>query len=106
MNNRDAHNLPSTRAVGQVCEDLLQILFPGFHDDDAVYRGSLEELTAVRLASVIERLTDQVRKGVRMGNPCRPTGRTPPIIRKFCQALPDVRALLRTSIPGRPYVSR
>lgn len=98
LNNRDAHNLPSTRAVGQVCEDLLQILFPGFHDDDAVYRGSLEELTAVRLASVIERLTDQVRKGVRMGNPCRPTGRTPPIIRKFCQALPDVRALLRTDI--------
>ena len=98
LNNRDAHNLPSTRAVGQICEDLLQILFPGFHDDDAIYRDSLEELTAARLASVIKRLTDQVRKGVRMGNPGKPTGRTPPIIRKFCQAFPEVRALLRSDI--------
>ena len=57
LNNRDADNLPSTRAVGQICEDLLQLLFPGFHDDDAVYAGSLEELTAARLASVIMRGT-------------------------------------------------
>ena len=33
LNNRDAHNMPSTRAVGQICEGLLQLLFPGFHDD-------------------------------------------------------------------------
>ena len=98
LNNRDADNLPSTRAVGQICEDLLQILFPGFHDDDPVHHSSIEELTAARLASVIKRLSDQVRKGVRMGNPHKPTGRTPPIIRKFCQALPELRALLRTDI--------
>ena len=98
LNNRDADNLPSTRAVGQICEDLLQILFPGFHDDDPVHYSSLDELTAARLAAVIRRLTDQVRKGVRMGDPHKPTGRTPPIIRKFCQALPEVRALLRTDI--------
>jgi hypothetical protein len=29
LNNRDAHNMPSERAVGQICEDLLQIIFPG-----------------------------------------------------------------------------
>jgi serine O-acetyltransferase len=98
LNHRDANNLPSTRAVGQICEDLLQLLFPGFHDEDAIHHGSLEELTAARLAAVIKRLTDQVRKGVRMGDPHKPTGRTPPIIRKFCQALPEVRELLRTDI--------
>ena len=98
LNHRDANNLPSTRAVGQICEDLLQLLFPGFHDEDAIHHGSLEELTAARLATVIKRLTDQVRKGVRMGDPHKPTGRTPPIIRKFCQALPEVRELLRTDI--------
>ena len=48
-NNRDAHNMPSTRAVGQICEDLLQLLFPGFHDDDAVHHGSLAELTGERM---------------------------------------------------------
>ena len=98
LNNRDAHNMPSKRAVGQICEDLLQIIFPGFHDDDAIQHNSLEELTAARLSGVIKRLTEQVRKAVRIGNPHKPTGRTPPIIRKFCQALPEVRELLRTDI--------
>jgi len=98
LNNRAAHNLPSKGAVGQICEGLLQLLFPGFHDREAVHDGSLDELTASRLASVISRLTDQVRKSVRIGTPHKPTGRTPPIIRKFCQALPEVRDLLRTDI--------
>ena len=98
LNNRDVNNLPSKRAVGQICEDLLQILFPGFHDDDAVHGASIEELTLARLAGVIRRLTDQVRKSVRIGDPHKPTGRTPPIIRKFCQAIPEVRELLRSDI--------
>jgi serine O-acetyltransferase len=98
LNNRDAVNLPSKRAVGQMCEDLLQIIFPGFHDEDAVHHSSIEEVTAVRLSSVVKRLVEQVRKAVRIGDPHKPTGRTPPIIRKFCQSLPEVRALLRTDI--------
>jgi serine O-acetyltransferase len=98
LNNRDAVNLPSKRAIGQLCEDLLQIIFPGFHDEDAVHHSSIEEITAARLSSVVKRLTDQVRKALRIGNPHKPTGRTPPIIRKFCQSLPEVRDLLRTDI--------
>jgi serine O-acetyltransferase len=98
LNHRDAHNLPSKRAVGQICEDLLQLLFPGFHDEDAVQHGSLEELTIERLARVVARLTDQVRKSVRIGDPKKPTGKTPPIMDKFCAALPEVRDLLRTDI--------
>ena len=98
LNNRDAHNMPSTRAVGQICEDLLQVLFPGFHDDDAVQHGSLAELTSERLSKVALRLEDQVRKSVRIGDPKKPTGRTPPILRQFCHSLAGVRELLRTDI--------
>ena len=98
LNNRDAVNLPSKRAVGQICEDLLQIIFPGFHDEDAVHHSSIEEVTAGRLSKVVKQLADQVRKAVRIGDPHKPTGRTPPIIRKFCQSLPEVRELLRTDI--------
>ncbi|HAB18438.1 MAG TPA: serine O-acetyltransferase [Verrucomicrobiota bacterium] len=98
LNNRDAHNLPSKRAVGQICEDLLQLLFPGFHDEDAVQHGSLTEVTLERMARVVARLTEQVRRSVRIGDPKRPTGRTPPIMRRFCQSLPEVRELLRTDI--------
>ena len=98
LNNRDVDNMPSKRSVGQLCEDLLQILFPGFHDEDAILQGALDELTSTRLSSIIRRLTDQVRKSVRIGNPHKVTGKTPPIVRKFCQTLPEVRTLLRTDI--------
>jgi serine O-acetyltransferase len=98
LNNRDSHNMPSKRAVGQICEDLLQLLFPGFHDDDAVHHGSLADLTTERLARVVAHLTDQVRKSVRIGDPKKPTGKTPPIIEQFCKSLPEVRELLRTDI--------
>jgi serine O-acetyltransferase len=98
LNNSDAHNMPSKRAIGQICEDLLQLLFPGFHDDDAVHHGSLADLTVERMARVVARLTDQVRKSVRIGDPHKPTGKTPPIMDKFCRSLPEVRDLLREDI--------
>ncbi|MDD5201165.1 MAG: serine O-acetyltransferase [Terrimicrobiaceae bacterium] len=98
LNNRDSHNMPSKRAVGQICEDLLQLLFPGFHDDDAVQHGSLADLTNERMTRVTERLEDQVRKSVRIGDPKRPTGKTPPIMQKFGESLPEVRELLHTDI--------
>jgi serine O-acetyltransferase len=98
LNNRDAHNTPSTRSVGQICEGLLQILFPGFHDDDAVHYNTLAELTRQRISAVGILLEDQVRKSVRMGNPKKPTGRTPPILRQFFSSLARVRELLRTDI--------
>ena len=98
LNNRDSDNLPSKRAVAQICEDLLQVLFPGYHDEDAIHHSSVDELTASRMASVIRGLTEQVRKAVRIGNPHKPTGKTPPIIRSFCRLLPRVRELLCTDI--------
>jgi serine O-acetyltransferase len=98
LNHRDAHNLPSTRAVGQICESLLQLLFPGFHDDDAVHHGTLAELTRDRISTVGLWLEDQVRKSVRIGDPKRPTGRTPPILRHFFHSLGEVRELLRSDI--------
>jgi len=98
LNDLNAHNMPSKRAVGQICEDLLQILFPGLHDDDAILDGTLSQLTAERLFSVVRRLQEQVRKSVRIGDPKRPTGRTAPIMERFTRALPVVRELLQTDV--------
>ncbi len=98
LNNRDAHNMPSKRAVAAICEDLLQLLFPGFHDEDAVHHSSLAEITDERLNLTLSRLEEQVRKSVRIGNPTKPTGRTPPIIQKFFRSLPAIRELLHTDI--------
>jgi serine O-acetyltransferase len=98
LNNEGVHNMPSKRAVGQICEDLLRILFPGFHDDDAIHDHSIFDLTEERLATVVKRLETQVRKSVRIGDPHRPTGRTKPILFKFCKDLPEIRELLHTDI--------
>lgn len=98
LNCRGSHNLPSKRAVACICEDLLQLLFPGFHDDDAVHHGAISDLTLERLARVVTKLTDQVRRGVRIGDPDKPTGKTPPIIQQFCKSLPEVRELLGSDI--------
>ena len=84
--------------MGQICEGLLQLLFPGFHDDDAVHHGTLAELTRDRITALGLLLEDQVRKSVRIGDPKRPTGRTPPIIRQFFHSLAQVRELLRSDI--------
>ena len=98
LNNRDVHNMPSKGAVGAVCENLLRILFPGFHDDDAIQKHSIFDLTEERLSSLVATLEAQVRKSVRIGDPHKPTGRTKPILLKFCKDLPEVRELLHTDI--------
>ncbi len=98
LNDRSAHNIPSKRAIGQICEDLLQIIFPGLHDDDAILDGTLPQVTAERLFSVVRRLQEEVRKSVRIGDPRRPTGKTEPIMGKFTRALPIVRELLQTDV--------
>lgn len=98
LNNRDTHNMPSKRALGGICEDLLQILFPGFHDHDAVHQHSIFDLTNERISSVVSRLETQIRKSVRIGDPHRPTGKTKPILLQFCRSLPDIRQLLHTDI--------
>lgn len=108
FNEHESHNMPSKGAVSQICEDLLQILFPGFHDDDVIFDGTLTQLTAERMLSVIRRLQEQVRKSVRMGDPKRPTGKTVPIMKKFVRAIPAVRELLKhdveAALEGDPSV--
>jgi len=96
FNNQDVHNMPSKRALGTICEDFLRILFPGFHDDEAIDKDTMFDLTEHRLSSVVLRLEAQVRKSVRIGDPHRPTGRTKPILLKFCKDLPEIRHLLHT----------
>lgn len=98
FNNNDLLNMPSKRAVGQVCEGLLQILFPGFHDDAAISETSLAQITAQRLYLIIHKLQEEVRKSVRIGDPKTPTGKTAPIMERFTGALPEVRQLLQTDI--------
>jgi serine O-acetyltransferase len=49
LNHTDRHNLPSKRAVDSLCEQLLQVLFPGFHDEHPIHKNELAETTRIRL---------------------------------------------------------
>jgi serine O-acetyltransferase len=102
QNNTDGLNLPSKRAIHGICEDLLQILFPGFHDEEAIHKNSLSVLTRHRVTSVVERLEEQVCKSLRVDDPKCPTSRAHAILVEFCEALPRVRELLHTDI-GAAY---
>jgi len=98
MNNTDANNLPSKRAIGGICEDMLQILFPGFHDEEAIHKKSLPVLTRHRVSSVMERLEEQVRQSMNLCDARRRRGLASPSLLEFFQTLPEVRDILHTDI--------
>src|SRR6267142_835625 len=98
MNNTDAYSLPSKRAIGGICEDMLQILFPGFHDEEAIHKKSLPVLTRHRVSSVMERLEEQVRQSMNLCDARRRGGLATPSLLEFFQTLPEVREILHTDI--------
>src|SRR5579872_3944188 len=69
MNNIDGSNLPSKRALATICEDLLQLLFPGFHDQEPIHSKDLRRVTSHRIYSIAERLIEEVCKSLRLSEP-------------------------------------
>jgi len=98
LNNTDGLNLPSTRAIASICEDLLQLLFPGFHDEEPIHRDFLAQLTEIRVSSLVERLEDQICRSLRTTEPQCPESKAREIMNAFLVELPLVRELLRTDI--------
>lgn len=98
LNNTDGHNLPSKRALGQICEQLLEVLFPGFHDEKPIHKSELGDLTEHRLHSVAKALEDQIAKSLRVMDPKCPKALARDVLQRFLHSLPAVRELLRTDI--------
>jgi len=98
LNNTDGLNLPSTRAIGAICEDLLQLLFPGFHDEEPIHGDFLATLTETRIASLASRLDDQICRSLRTTEPECPRSRAGEVLEGFLASLPEVREVLRTDI--------
>jgi len=66
INRIECGNLPSKRRIAQVCEQLLQLLFPGYHDEQPVPEAELEMITAERIAGLIDTLGQEVGKSLRL----------------------------------------
>jgi serine O-acetyltransferase len=80
INNIDGTNLPSKRAITQICEDLLQILFPGFHDEKPVATEKIPQITSGRILSIIDRLRVEAFKSLRLNEPHCPSLRAEQIV--------------------------
>ena len=52
INNIEVVNVPSKPAVGAICEGLLQLVLPGFHDEKPILSSEFHEITARRVESL------------------------------------------------------
>jgi serine O-acetyltransferase len=99
MNHIDGTNLPSKRAISELCEDLLQLLFPGFHDLEPIHSSHIARVTHHRIRSLGERLQQEIGKS--LSSTRLPAGIHPDSSRltaAFLGGLPQVRATLQTDV--------
>lgn len=98
LNNLDETNLPSKRALGSICEDLLQLIFPGFHDQEPIHSTHLNKVTSHRVFTIADRLLEELTKSLRLSPQSGPAGDAEGILGRFLESLPEVRALLSTDV--------
>ena len=98
INNIDGSNLPSKRAIAVICEDILQLLFPGFHDQEPIHSKELDSAAAFWIGSIAHRLRDEVCKSLRLGEPDCPVAAAERVVVSFLKALPAIRELLRSDV--------
>lgn len=98
INNIDGSNLPSKQAIAEICQDLLQLLFPGFHDQEPIHSKELRRATSYRINSITERLKEEIAKSLRLAEPDCPNARSERIVLKMLERLPAIRELLRTDV--------
>ena len=104
INRIDSANLPSKRTVIATCERLMQLLFPGFHDEEPIPAEELEMITGERIATLIESLEVEVAKTLRLRDDekgeahsgLRQQARE--LVCTFLGKLPDIRRLLQTDV--------
>jgi serine O-acetyltransferase len=100
INHLDCTNLPSKRAVADLCEELLQLLFPGFFAEEVVSSKELPIITNERVANIRDRLCVEIRRSLRLKNPEAKdhSEEANTICCKFLRRIPVVRRLLQTDV--------
>src|SRR4029077_20635837 len=76
----------------------LQILFPGFHDEQPIATEEVDQITSKRILSVVERLQVEAFKSLRLQEPDCPKRRATEIVSHLIGQLTAVRDLLWTDV--------
>jgi serine O-acetyltransferase len=98
LNNLDETNLPSKRSLAVICEDLLQLVFPGFHDQEPIHSHHLSRVTSHRVFSIADRLLLEIDKSFHLQTPAETPANSEGVLEAFLSALPSVRALIHTDV--------
>ena len=101
INHLDAANLPSKKVIASLCEDLLQLLFPGFFAEEAVSSTEVSMLTGELVSSIRNRMCAEMQHSLRsagQSNGKEPAKTTGDICSHFFRRLPAVRKLLQTDV--------
>jgi serine O-acetyltransferase len=97
-NHVDGANLPSKRTIATICEDLLQLLFPGFHDAEPIHSSHLPRVTGHRVFSIAERMAEEICKSLRLDTPNCPNERATRLAHDFLGGIPRVREQIATDV--------
>ena len=100
INHLEGVDLPSKCAISSLCSELLQIIFPGFYESEALHAGNLTCRTAARVQEVLSGLKVEVRRSLAYQNQ-GDTGldeKSHGLVCSFMRQLPEVRRLLRTDV--------
>jgi serine O-acetyltransferase len=99
INHVDCGDMPSKKAIAGLCENLLQLMFPGFFSEEAISSDELQLVTNELVASVRERLAHEVVRSLRLragnGGDMQEANA---LVCRFLARLPEARALLRTDV--------
>jgi serine O-acetyltransferase len=94
VNTSDEPGLPSKPEIASLCTQLMQLLFPGYHDGGSIGKLELAELTIDRVAGLAEdlrRAFQAVLGGTNDATAALTVG-------KFFDELPAIRAMLQTDV--------
>ncbi|MFT5471009.1 MAG: serine O-acetyltransferase [Verrucomicrobiales bacterium] len=100
INRIDCTNLPSKRTVASLCEELLALLFPGYHDEEPIHDDDIDEITARRINGLVDRFAPEVAKSLRYDEQRGGEHAEMPeeMVCGFLQQLPEIRRVLKTDV--------
>ncbi len=96
VNASDGPGFPSKPEVASLCLEIMQLLFPGYHDGGALAKLELAELTRDRVVTV----SDDLRRVLHaaLGEEGGSAARAAETVRRLFDELPSIRALLQTDV--------
>ena len=99
INRIDSANLPSRPGIASICEDLLQILFPGFLETEAIESENLDKDTSELVETIFFSLNKEINRSLRLlGDEESQSKNSIELASNFLSELPKIRSLLRTDV--------